>query len=408
VADSSDDLSALRIEREPLDAGGRSWGKWVFMIVLLAAIGGGAWYWLTRERPVEVEVTSVTERAAGAQASVLNASGYVTARRRATVSSKVTGKVIEVNVEEGMAVREGQVLARLDDSSLQAALRLYRAQLEAAKRQIPESEVRLAHARVMLQRQERLRQEGLNTPNDIDNAKAEVDSLIARIASAQEQVKVAESQIAMQVTAIEDTVIRAPFSGVAISKDAQAGEMVSPVSAGGGFTRTGICTIVDMRSLEIEVDVNESYINRVRTGQPVSAVLDAYPEWQIPANVITLVPTADRQKATVLVRIGFQNLDPRILPDMGVKVTFLREAEAGATPVAQSITLVPQAAVRKDGESAFVFVVRQNTVERRAIKTAGTDGDRLEVVAGLKGGDQVVISPPAELTEGMLVTIKQG
>jgi RND family efflux transporter MFP subunit len=337
---------------------------------------------------------------------VLNASGYVTARRRATVSSKVTGKVIEVNVEEGMAVREGQVLARLDDSSLQAALRLYRAQLEAAKRQIPESDVRLAQARVMLQRQDRLRQEGLNTLNDIDNAKAEVDSLIARIGSAQEQVKVAESQIAMQVTAIEDTVIRAPFSGVAISKDAQAGEMVSPVSAGGGFTRTGICTIVDMRSLEIEVDVNESYINRVRTGQPVSAVLDAYPDWQVPANVITLVPTADRQKATVLVRIGFQKLDPRILPDMGVKVTFLREAEAGATPVAQSITLVPQAAVRKEGESAFVFVVRQNTVERRAIKTAGTDGDRLEVVAGLKGGDQVVISPPAELTEGMLITIK--
>ena len=408
MTETSDDLSALRIEREPLDAGGRSWGKWVLVLVLLAAVGGGAWYWLARERPVEVEVAAVTERAAGAQASVLNASGYVTARRRATVSSKVTGKVIEVNVEEGMEVREGQVLARLDDSTLQAALRLYRAQLEAAKRQIPESEVRLEQARVMLRRQEQLRQQGLNTPNDIDNARAEVDSLVARIASAQQQVNVAESQIAMQQTAIEDTVIRAPFSGVAISKDAQAGEMVSPVSAGGGFTRTGISTIVDMKSLEIEVDVNESYINRVRTGQPVSAVLDAYPDWQIPANVITLVPTADRQKATVLVRIGFQKLDPRILPDMGVKVTFLREADARDVPVAQSVTLVPQAAVQKDGDSSFVFVVRQDTVERRAIRTAGTDGDRLEVVAGLKGGDQVVIAPPPELAEGMLITIKQG
>ena len=407
MAETSDDLSALRIEREPLDARNRGWGKWVFILLLFAGMGGGAWYWLTRERPIEVELATVTERAAGTQASVLNASGYVTARRRATVSSKVTGKVIEVNVEEGMAVREGQVLARLDDSTLQAALRLYRAQLEAAKRQIPEMEVRLEQARVMLKRQERLRQEGLNTPNDIDNAQAEVDSLIARIASAQEQVKVAESQIAMQQTAIEDTVIRAPFSGVAISKDAQAGEMVSPVSAGGGFTRTGICTIVDMKSLEIEVDVNESYINRVRTGQPVTAVLDAYPEWQIPANVITLVPTADRQKATVLVRIGFQALDPRVLPDMGVKVTFLREADAGQAPVAQSMTLVPQAAVQKDGESTFVFVVRQDTVERRAIKTAGTDGDRLEVVAGLKGGEQVVIAPPPELSEGMLIREKQ-
>ena len=406
MSETSDDLSALRIEREPLDAGGRNWGKWAFVFVMLAALGGGAWYWLARERPVEVEVAAVTERAAGAQASVLNASGYVTARRRATVSSKVTGKVIEVNVEEGMEVRQGQVLARLDDSTLQAGLRLYRAQLEAAKRQIPESEVRLEQARVMLRRQEQLRKEGLNTPNDIDNARAEVDSLVARIASALEQVKVAESQIAMQQTAIEDTVIRAPFSGVAISKDAQAGEMVSPVSAGGGFTRTGICTIVDMKSLEIEVDVNESYINRVRTGQPVSAVLDAYPDWQIPANVITLVPTADRQKATVLVRIGFQKLDPRILPDMGVKVTFLREADTKDEQVAQSVTLVPQAAVQKDGESSYVFVVRQNTVERRAVKTAGTDGDRLEVVAGLKGGDQVVISPPPELSEGMLITVK--
>jgi RND family efflux transporter MFP subunit len=401
-----DDLSALRIEREPLDTGRRNWGKWVFLLVLLVAVGGGAWSWVNRPRPVEVEVAAVTERAAGAQASVLNASGYVTARRRATVSSKVTGKVIEVNVEEGMAVREGQVLARLDDSTLQAALKLYRAQLEAARQQIPESEVRLQQARIQLRRQEQLRQEGLNTPNDIDNARAEVDSLIARIASAQEQVKVAESQIAMQLTAIDDTVIRAPFSGVAISKDAQAGEMVSPVSAGGGFTRTGICTIVDMKSLEIEVDVNESYINRVRAGQPVSAMLDAYPDWQIPANVITLVPTADRQKATVLVRIGFQQLDPRILPDMGVKVTFLREADAPDRPVAQAVTLVPKAAVVTDNGASYVFVVKQNAVERRAVRTGGTDGDRLEVLAGLKNGEQVVISPPPDLNEGMLIAVK--
>jgi HlyD family secretion protein len=409
-----DDLSALRIEREPLDANSGRWVKWVVLLVLIAAAGGGAWYWLNRERPVEVEVASVTERAAGTQASVLNASGYVTARRRATVSSKVTGKVIEVNVEEGMEVRQGQILARLDDSTLQAALRLYRAQLEAARRQIPESDVRLEQARVQLQRQERLRKEGLNTPNDIDNAKAEVDSLIARIGSLQEQVKVAESQIAMQQTSIDDTVIRAPFTGVAISKDAQVGEMISPVSAGGGFTRTGICTIVDMSSLEIEVDVNESYINRVKDGQPVTAVLDAYPEFQIPANVIAVVPTADRQKATVLVRIGFKQLDPRILPDMGVKVTFLRESDSADSPgagqrnaAAQAVTLVPQAAVKTDGDSSYVYVVINNTVERRAVKIGGTDGDRREVLAGLKGGDRVVISPPPELAPGQPIVVKQ-
>jgi len=407
-----DDLSALRIERAPLNTNSGRWVKWVVLLVILGGAGGGAWYFLNRERPIEVEVASVTERAAGTSASVLNASGYVTARRRATVSSKVTGKVIEVNVEEGMEVREGQVLARLDDSTLQAALRLYRAQLEAARRQIPESEVRLEQARVQLQRQERLRKEGLNTPNDIDNAKAEVDSLIARIASAQEQVKVAESQISVQQTAIDDTIIRAPFSGVAISKDAQVGEMISPVSAGGGFTRTGICTVVDMRSLEIEVDVNESYIGRVRAGQPVTAVLDAYPDFQIPAAVIAVVPTADRQKATVLVRIGFKALDPRILPDMGVKVTFLREADADAATAspnaaAQAVTLVPAAGVKTENGSTFAFVVTNNTVERRAVKTGGTDGDRVEVLAGLKGGDRVVIAPPAELAAGKMISIKQ-
>ena len=386
----------------------RGWVKWLVLLAFIGGAGAAGWVWWTRERPLEVEVATVTERAAGTQASVLNASGYVTARRRATVSSKVTGKVIEVNVEEGMAVREGQVLARLDDSSLQAALRLYRAQLEAAKRQIPESDVRLEQARVALRRQEQLRKEGLNTPSDIDNAKAEVDSLVARIASAQETVKVAESQISLQQTAIDDMVIRAPFSGVALSKDAQPGEMVSPVSAGGGFTRTGISTIVDMRSLEIEVDVNESYINRVTPDQPVSAVLDAYPDWQIPARVIAVVPTADRQKATVLVRIGFNALDPRILPDMGVKVTFLRAKDAGAAAavVAQPMTLVPAAAVKRENNASHVFVVRDQTVERRAIKTGGTDGDRLEVTAGLKGGDRVVMSPPPALAAGVPIVIK--
>jgi len=193
---------------------------------------------------------------------------------------------------------------------------------------------------------------------------------------------------------------------VAISKDAQPGEMVSPVSAGGGFTRTGISTLVDMKSLEIEVDVNESYINRVSPGQPVSAVLDAYPDWQIPAKVITTVPTADRQKATVLVRIGFNELDPRILPDMGIKVTFLREADATPAAQPQAVTLVPKAAVRTESDKNYVFLVQQNTVERRAVQVGMPDGDRLEVRAGLKGGDRVVISPPPDMADGVAIVVK--
>jgi HlyD family secretion protein len=203
-------------------------------------------------------------------------------------------------------------------------------------------------------------------------------------------------------------IIRAPFSGVAISKDAQPGEMVSPVSAGGGFTRTGICTIVDMRSLEIEVDVNESYINRVKPGQAVTAVLDAYPDWQIPARVITTVPTADRQKATVLVRIGFEKLDdPRILPDMGVKVNFLREPDDSTMPAAQAVHLVPKNAVRTENDQSFVFVVQDETVARRAIRTGGSDGDRVEVIAGLTASDRVVLSPPPQLADGVRIVIKE-
>jgi RND family efflux transporter MFP subunit len=405
MTDLKDELAALRIAREPVAASSRRWIGWVVAILLLSAAGAGAWMWFTRERPVAVEVGSVTVRAAGTQAAVLNASGYVTARRRATVSAKITGKVVEVNVEEGMAVKAGQVLARLDDSTMRAALSLAEAQAEAARRAVRENTVRLEEARINLDRHSKLSKIGVSTQAELDAARATFDSTAARIDALNQQTTVAERQVAVQRTELDNTIIRAPFSGVAISKDAQPGEMVSPVSAGGGFTRTGICTIVDMRSLEIEVDVNESYINRVRPDQDVTAVLDAYPEWQIPARVITTVPTADRQKATVLVRIGFRELDPRILPDMGVKVTFLRASEDTTATAAAPVTLAPKAAVRTEGETAFVFVVRGEVVERRAVKVGGADGDRVEVHAGLQGGDRVVVSPPETLRDGMRVVV---
>ena len=406
MADLENELAALRINREPERRGGRGF-VWVILVVVIAAAGFGGWRWFSREQVLEVETALVSERQAGTQAAVLNASGYVTARRRATVSSKITGKVVEVNLEEGQAVRQGQVLARLDDASMRAGLALAQAQAEASRRGLRENEVRLAEAKVTLARTSRLIKDGLTTQVEVEAAQAEVDSLDARIEAARQLVLVAERQIDVQRTALDDTVIRAPFSGVAISKDAQPGEMVSPVSAGGGFTRTGIGTIVDMGSLEIEVDVNESYINRVSEGQPVTAVLDAYPEWQIPAHVITTVPTADRQKATVLVRIAFNQLDPRILPDLGVKVTFLREADPGAVPDARPVVLVPKAAIVADGSQSYAVVVDAGgVVDRRAVSTGGTDGDRVEVRAGLNAGERVVVSPPATLASGAKAVVK--
>lgn len=407
MTELNDDLAALRIERGPERRRRGRWAVWVVFLLVLAGGGYAAWRWATTARPLEVETATVSERAAGAQAAVLNASGYVTARRRATVSSKITGKVVEVNVEEGMAVREGQVLARLDDATFRASLALAEAQTEAARRAVRESEVRLDEAQLTLRRLSQLLKEGIVTQAEVDTARAQVDSIAARIAATREQVKVAERQAELEQTNLDNTIIRAPFSGMAISKDAQPGEMVSPVSAGGGFTRTGISTIVDMRSLEIEVDVNESYINRVRPEQGVTAVLDAYQDWQIPAHVITMVPTADRQKATVLVRIGFKKLDPRILPDMGVKVTFLRDPEEAAdTPALRPVTLVPKAAIKTEGNQVFAFVVTNGVVERRTVKTGGLDGDRLEVLAGLSVGEKVVVSPAATLTAGTRVVAK--
>jgi RND family efflux transporter MFP subunit len=406
VSDLKQDLAALRIEREPERAGVPRWIVWMIALGVLGGAGAGAWNWATRGRPIEVQVAVVSERAAGAQATVLNASGYVTARRRATVSSKITGKVVEVNVEEGMAVQQGQILARLDDSTAKAMLALAQAQTESARKAVSENEVHLAQARRVLRRAVELQKEGITTDADLDQARADVDGTEARIAALREQVIVTQRQGELQQTELANTIIRAPFAGVAISKDAQPGEMVSPVSAGGGFTRTGISTIVDMRSLEIEVDVNESYINRVQPGQRVTAVLDAYPDWRIPSHVITMVPAADRQKATVLVRIGFEALDPRMLPDMGVKVTFLREAHQEAGPAAQPTALAPRAAVRAGNGTDVVFVVGVDTVERRAVKLGGVDGDRVEVLAGLSPGDRVVISPPQNLTDGARVIVK--
>jgi RND family efflux transporter MFP subunit len=406
-----DDLAALRIDRKPDRSGLARAAGWVVLLLLLAGVGGGGWVWATRERPIEVQVASVAERPRGTQAAVLNASGYVTARRRATVSSKITGKVVEVNVEEGMAVKEGQVLARLDDANARASLAFAEAQAEAARRNITENEVRLADARVTLGRRVQLVKERVVAQSEVDQAQADVDSMAARIAAAREMVRVAERQVAVQQTDLDNTIIRAPFSGVAVTKDAQPGEMVSPVSAGGGFTRTGICTIVDMKSLEVDVDVNEAYINRVVSGQGVTAVLNAYPDWQIPARVITMVPTADRQKATVLVRIGFLTLDPRILPDMGVKVTFLRP---DAKPVSNAdeasrrpATLVPRTAVRSDSGQTVLFVVRNDgRVERRAVRTGGEDGAQLEIVAGVSKGEQVVAPLPPAIKDGVQVSVR--
>ncbi len=403
-----DALDALKMDRASLEADAESRARpWIIggLAVAVLVAAGIAWI-ATRPAPVTVTTATVRNAAAAAPVSngaVLTASGYVVARRIATASSKITGQIRDVLIEEGQSVEEGEILARLDDSSPRKQLALSESQLERAKVAVEETRVRLADARRSLERTSTLRADRLVSAAALDTATAEVDALEARLAVANSEVEVAERSAALARQGVEDTLIRAPFAGVVVAKNAQPGEMISPVSAGGGFTRTGIGTIVDMESLEIEVDVNEAYINRVRSGQRVEATLDAYAGWNIPAHVISIVPTADRQKATVKVRIGFEKLDPRILPDMGIQVKFL-EQSGDAAPVAARL-VVPATALHEDGDRIHAYVLRDGTLERRAVKTGARDRGDVEIIAGLNAGERVVIAADGPLADGISVAV---
>ena len=391
-------LDALRIDRASAPRGRPPVALIAVVLVVIALAAGAAW-WFNRPKPIAVRTLVVQEAAAGRDKTLLNASGYVTARREATVSSKVTGKVMEVLVEEGMQVELGQVLARIDSSNVEKNLRLADAQLELARAGLGETRANLEQAEREVQRLARLAAQQAAAQIELDRAETLSRSLRARLDSQTADIAVSEREVALWQQQFDDTVIRAPFGGVVTAKNAQPGEMISPMSVG-GFTRTGICTIVDMSSLEIEVDVSESYINRVEPGRPVQATLDAYPDWQIPAKVVAIIPTADRQKATVKVRVGFEKLDPRILPEMSVKVAF---QSAGEAAVAQRTLAIPRTAVRQRDGQAIVWLVRECRVERRAVTLGPDRGEEVTIVAGLGGGDRVVVNGPDNLVEGVSV-----
>lgn len=399
-------LDQLKIEREPETQSSPSrWPVVVIIITVLAAVS--YWFFLKQEVAIEVRTAVAREISNQVANTVLNASGYVTARRQATVSSKFTGKVMEVLIEEGMLVEKDQVLARLDDSNVNTSYALAEAQLRSAQSSLKETEALLTEAQAIFKRTQNLVERKLASEAEMDSARSGLDSLLAQLDRKRADVRVAERQLDVWRQQREDTVIRAPFSGVIVAKNAQPGEMISPVSAGGGFTRTGIGTIVDMSSLEIEIDVNEAYINRVKAGQKTVATLDAYPDWSIPCHVIAIIPTADRQRATVEVRVGFDELDERILPDMGVKVAF-QEDEAPGSAINGSDSasrsagvLVPQSAIVVSGDKQYVWLLVEDMVERRAVATAGERGKEVLISAGLAGGERVIINAPANLVNGV-------
>jgi HlyD family secretion protein len=396
-------LEDLRIERKPARGPGLPAGLGLWVVAIVVGIAALFW-WRSRAGAVEVQTALVREAATGTEHTVLNASGYVTARREATVSSKVTGKVTEVLIEEGMKVKEGQILARLDDTNVKTGLEVAQAQLESAQVSLEETRALLKQAQNEFTRTTELAKQNISSQSDLDKAESDATSLQARLARQERDVTVAEKELEQWQQQMEDMIIRAPFDGVVTTKDAQPGEMISPVSAGGGFTRTGIGTVVDMQSLEIEIDVNESYINRVEPAQAVEATLDAYPDWKIPCKVIAIIPTADRQKSTVKVRVGFDKLDPRILPEMSVKVAF-RDSEGTNAPTRTMI--VPKNALQHQDDQDVVFVVQNDHAERRAVTVSGTQDNDVIISAGVSGGEHVIVDSPPDLKDGAAVKEKK-
>ena len=409
--DNAELLKELRIERHQREDHGRNPGRWLWIggavVVLLLLLGGAAQLFFGH-RAVAVQTATAVAPGAGSEAgAVLQATGYVTARRQATVSAQITGTLTAVLIEEGDRVSKGQVLARLDDSAYRAALGAARGQAAAAHALVAQYQAQLAQNERDAARQRELATRGLVPKQAAEQARTLVESTQAQLASQRKQAAAADAQVEQAQVNFDYCVVRAPFDGVITTKDAQVGEIVSPFSAGGGFTRTGIGTIVDMDSLEVDVDVNEAYIGRVKPDMPAEAVLDAYPDWKIPAHVIAIVPAADRGKATVKVRVALENRDARIVPNMGVRVSFLEEKPKTAASAPQGVLVPATAIVQRDGRSV-VFVLDGSQVRQRAVNPAAQAyGDLRLLPAAVKPGDSVVVSPPAGLHDGSDVQIKK-
>ena len=391
--------------------GGGGPPKWVWAlvvaVVLLAAGGVWAWWWLSGNKPISVQTTTVRANGQGASAdAVLQATGYVTARRMATVSAQMTGTLTEVLIDEGFKVKKGQVLARLDDTGLKAGLAAAEAQIRTAEANLGQVRAQLAQAQADERRQAELNASGMTTRQSREQAATAVKTVSAQVEAAQRQIEAAQAQARQARVNFDYATVKAPFDGVVTARAAQVGEIISPLSAGGGFTRTGVGTIVDMDSLEVNVDVNEAYIAQVKADMPCEAVLDAYPDWKIPAHVVAVIPSADRGKATVKVRVALEKKDDRVVPDMGVRVSFLAtKPKSDAAPV-PGVLLPPEALVQREGGDA-VFVAHDDRAEQRAVKLGADVGKFKLVTEGVKSGEAVIVSPPAELKDGAAVVLQK-
>jgi RND family efflux transporter MFP subunit len=407
-------LDQLRIDRNqtPRNAGagaGRWWIIGIAVVVLLAA-AAATWVFAFAREAVPIHTVAAKALASGAAGgpaggSLLDASGYVVALREATVSAKAIYKVNDVLVQEGQSVTQGQVIARLDDTNTRAALEQARAQVKQLEAALAAAKLAEVDARPIFLRNQTQLAEGLISPEVFDSSKSSYDAAQTAALVAEGNLAVAKASVEINQRYEDDTVIKAPFDGVVTVKNAQPGEIVSPQFSGGG----GIAKIVDMDSLEVDVDVSENFINRVRSKQAATITLNAYPDWQIPAEVIAVIPTADRSKATVKVRIAFKQKDARIVPEMGARVSFLDDVPQSHGSAASSTpgVMVPAEAVQANGDSGTVFVVSGDVVEHRAVRLGARDANSQTILSGLQPGAILAIGDFSKLSDGARVRIVQ-
>jgi len=385
------DLSSLRIRR---DEPGRSRGtgggaRRVVIAVVALAIAAAAVAFALRPTALAVDLGAAEASGGGvATASGITANGYVVARTKASVAAKISGRMDYLGVHEGSTVKKGEVIARLESGDQQAAL-------NSARANVGQIEAQLGQARRDLTRSESLAAQKVLSDADLENARTKVQVLEAQLNAAHAVFEQAEVDL-------ENTRVRAPFDGTVLRKDAEVGEIVAPSSAGGGLTRTAIVTMADLATLEVEVDVNEAYIAQIQNGQAARITLDAYPDTSFNGRVRQVVPTADRQKATVQVKVSILDRDPRILPEMGAKVVFVRGSDKLMAVAARRVE-VPAAALVREGTAARVWVVEDGRARSRTVDPGPEHDGKVEIRSGLSGGESVVLRPPAGLKDGARV-----
>lgn len=397
------DLSTLKINRTPQNQSSNT--KWIIIAIILCCVIGGG-YFLMNTTSVEVETMQVFTSQSSSSETILTGQGYVVAQRKAAISSKATGRLDALYVIEGDKVKQGDIIGRIESADVQAALDQQKAQLEVQKAALENATAELEDAEISLKRQQELRKENVGTQADLDAAINRVKKAKAQIQSAKASIATQESAIRASLVQVENTIIRAPFDGTILNKNANVGEVITALGGAAG-SRGAVVTLADMTSLQVEADVSESAIQKIQENQPVEISVSAISDKKYKGIVNKIIPTADRAKGTVQVKIRFDDIDERVLPEMGAKVNFLKINTVVNEIESKPKLLIPQTAIQTKNGKKTVFVVKDNAAQETAVSTGTILGEYVEITNGLMNGDVIILAPSDNIQQGSKVQIKK-